>query len=62
MPLRLPGGRSNASRPGACPPTLAHADPVLYGEPLFADVVAGAVGVVLLQPTANWLPNLPAAC
>lgn len=39
---------------------LAAADPVLYGEPLFADVVAGALGVALLQPTPGWLPALPA--
>jgi hypothetical protein len=43
------------------PADLALADPVLYGEPLFADVVAGALDVALLQPPADWLPSLPAA-
>jgi hypothetical protein len=41
------------------PPGLAGQDPVLYGEPLFADVVADALGVALLQPTPDWLPALP---
>lgn len=41
------------------PPDLADQDPVLYGEPLFADVVADALGVALLQPTPDWLPALP---
>lgn len=32
---------------------------VFYGEPLFADVVAGALGLALLEPTPDWLPQLP---
>jgi ATP-grasp domain, R2K clade family 2 len=41
------------------PPGLNERDVVLYGEPLFADVVAGALGVALLQAPFDWLPNLP---
>ncbi len=43
------------------PPGLADRDPVLYGEPLFADVVAGPLQLALLQPPADWLPALPPA-
>ena len=32
----------------------------VYGEPLFAAVIAGDLGVALLEPPFNWLPNLPA--
>jgi len=32
---------------------------VRYGEPLFADVVAPARGVALLQALFDWLPVLP---
>jgi hypothetical protein len=34
-------------------------DVVLYGEPLFADVVAPSLGVALLQAPFDWLPGLP---
>jgi hypothetical protein len=40
------------------PSGLSQRDPVLYGEPLFADVVAGALGVALLQAPFDWLPTL----
>ncbi len=32
---------------------------VFYGEPLFADVVAGPLGLALLEPTPDWLTQLP---
>jgi hypothetical protein len=34
-------------------------DPVLYGEPLFAAVVAPQVGLALLEPPLDWLPTVP---
>ena len=41
------------------PEHLRHEDLVLYGEPLFADVVAGPLGLALLEPPADWLTRLP---
>ena len=41
------------------PAGLKGRDVVLYGEPLFADVVAPLLGVALLQPPFDWLPSLP---
>jgi hypothetical protein len=38
------------------PAGLSQRDPVLYGEPIFADMVAGALGVALLQAPLAWLP------
>jgi hypothetical protein len=32
---------------------------VLYGEPLFAAVVAEGLGITLLEPPFDWLPTLP---
>lgn len=32
---------------------------VIYGEPLFAEAVADQLGLVLLEPSIDWLPNLP---
>lgn len=37
-------------------------DPVLYGEPLFAAVVAPQLGLSLLEPPLDWLASLPRAC
>ncbi len=34
---------------------------VFYGEPLFADVVAGPLGLALLEPTPDWLTTLPSS-
>ncbi len=34
-------------------------DPVLYGEPLFAAVVAPQLGLALLEPTLEWLAGVP---
>lgn len=34
-------------------------DPVLYGEPLFAAVVAPQLGLALLEPPLDWLTSLP---
>jgi hypothetical protein len=38
---------------------LSQHDPVLYGEPLFADVVSGALGIALILAPFDWLPGLP---
>ena len=39
------------------PTGLDRDDVALYGEPLFADVVAPALGVALLQALFDWLPG-----
>ncbi len=41
------------------PPHLAGQEVALYGEPLFAVVVAENLGLVLLEPPAGWLADLP---
>ncbi len=41
------------------PEWLAGVDAVLYGEPLFAAVVAQSLNVALLEPTFRWLAELP---
>jgi hypothetical protein len=41
------------------PGHLAGQEVVLYGEPLFAAVVAGDLGLSLLEPPAGWLAGLP---
>jgi len=41
------------------PDRLKGQDVVLYGEPLFASVVADQLGVALLEPPIDWLPALP---
>ncbi len=41
------------------PDWLRDFDPVLYGEPLFAAVVAEALDLALLEPTQDWLITLP---
>ncbi len=38
---------------------LRTADPVLYGEPLFAAVVAKSLGLALLEPSFDWLTGVP---
>ena len=47
--LRLDGWR--------VPARLKGRDVVLYGEPLFADVVAPSLRVALLQAPFDWLPG-----
>jgi hypothetical protein len=42
------------------PPDLRLVRPVVYGEPLFAEVVAAELDLVLLQAPADWLAQLPA--
>ena len=42
------------------PDWLRGQDVTLYGEPLFAAVVAGDLGLVLLEPPFDWLVTLPA--
>jgi hypothetical protein len=49
---RLPGWR--------VPEWLHGQDVALYGEPLFAAVVADDLGLALLEPPFDWLPTLPA--
>ncbi len=34
---------------------------VLYGEPLFADIVAEPLGLALLEPSLDWVATLPPA-
>lgn len=41
------------------PESLASADPVLYGEPLFAAAVADALSLVLIEPPPDWTVRLP---
>ncbi len=42
------------------PPSRLRDEPlVFYGEPLFADVVAGPLGLALLEPRPDWLTLLP---
>jgi len=41
------------------PEGLGNDDVVLYGEPLFAAVVAEALAIALLEPPFDWLTNLP---
>ncbi|HZS09297.1 MAG TPA: ATP-grasp domain-containing protein [Blastocatellia bacterium] len=41
------------------PRHLKGQDVVLYGEPLFAAVVASKLGLSLLEPHFSWLPELP---
>lgn len=43
-----------------CPEGLAAREPVFYGETLLADAIAADLGIALLEPTADWLPRLPA--
>jgi len=43
------------------PARLQGHDLVLYGEPLFADVVTPVLGLALLEPSANWTARLPNA-
>jgi hypothetical protein len=38
---------------------LAGDEVVIYGETLMADAVAGALGLGLVEPTHEWLPQLP---
>jgi len=42
------------------PAELSQRDAVIYGEPLFAEVVAAPLGVALLEAPSDWLPTLPA--
>jgi hypothetical protein len=41
------------------PGSLRGHDLVLYGEPLFADVITPALDLALLEAPAAWLPSLP---
>jgi len=37
-------------------------EPVLYGEALFCDLWAEALGIILLDPHPDWLPYIPHEC
>jgi hypothetical protein len=41
------------------PPWLANEEVVLYGEPLFAAIVAESLVLALLSPPPDWLTHLP---
>lgn len=41
------------------PEWLRDADPVLYGEPLFAAVVADSLELALIEPPFHWLTTVP---
>lgn len=41
------------------PPHWRDQDPVLYGDPLWAGVVAEGLSVALLEPALDWLVDLP---
>jgi hypothetical protein len=42
-----------------CPEGLAAREPVFYGETILADAIVEDLGIALLEPTADWLPQLP---
>jgi hypothetical protein len=42
------------------PSWLIGRDLILYGEPLFAAVVAESLKIALIEPPLNWLPTIPA--
>jgi len=42
-----------------CPEGLAQKNPVFYGETLLADAITNDLDIVLLEPSADWLPSLP---
>jgi hypothetical protein len=41
------------------PGRLRDRDPVLYGEPLFVEVIAAQLDLAMLDAPADWLPDLP---
>lgn len=41
------------------PPELRMERVVLYGEPLFAAVVADELGIALVEPTLDWVASIP---
>lgn len=43
-----------------CPEGLSTRQPVFYGETILADAIADDLGIVLLEPSADWLPRVPA--
>lgn len=42
-----------------CPEGLSTRDPVFYGETLLADAIREDLGLLLIEPSASWLPSLP---
>lgn len=53
--------RVRSYRADAIDPGLAAKRPLLYGETLLADALADALEIVLVEPSASWLPELPEA-
>jgi hypothetical protein len=53
--------RVRSYRPDAIEPAQVKHPPVLYGETLLADALAELLGVVVVEPSASWLPELPEA-
>jgi len=51
--------RVRAYRSDAIDPSVASRGPLLYGETLLADALADLLGVVVVEPTPYWLPELP---
>ena len=49
--LRLSGWR--------IPPHMVAGPAVIYGEVLFAEAMAGQLGLALLDAAEDWLPGLP---
>lgn len=43
----------------APPAGLARGEAVIYGETLLADAIAGPLGLLLLEPTDDWLVRVP---
>ncbi len=41
------------------PDSLRDSGPVLYGEPLFAAVVADTLGLAMIEPPFDWLTTIP---
>lgn len=46
-------------RPSQLPLDLVFSDPVFYGESLWADMFATKLSFMLLEPSIDWLPQLP---
>lgn len=53
--------RVRSYRPDAIDPAVAKKQPLLYGETLLADALADLLGVVVVEPTPSWLPEIPEA-
>lgn len=52
-PIRLQGWRIPADL------VIPQSQVIIYGEPLFAEAVADQLGLALLEPSVDWLTNVP---